>query len=259
MHEVNETSTWLREYLFKSPEDYSKLVYLINSMEAVPNYARAEHAVENCGSDSVIRDGFPLEPLQQLISAHYMSMNDFCLEWYDNRDEVLKLHEAFTALNRTIYPIVAKSPVKFANYGGNVIPQIIGRQVFQEYYMPHYEEAAEIMHKNGKLIGSHFDSDNTPIMDLIADTPLDYIEAYDPGISPPLSEAFKAFGDKIIWINWSSAWHLSSPSQAVEYTRELIRQTQGNPRFLIGITEDIPADRFMPLLSYIMDGIEIES
>jgi hypothetical protein len=76
----------------------------------------------------------------------------------------------------------------FANYGGNVIPGVVGEANFPEYFVPHYKEAAEIMHARGKLLGCHLDGRNTPIMDAVAKTGLDYIEAYDPGIKEALAK-----------------------------------------------------------------------
>lgn len=252
----NSTSNWTLEHIFKSPDDYKKTRWLIESAAVVPDYERVSKIVQTCGDDYIIRDNLPLEPLQNLISSFYMDMTDFCMEWMDNRDEIMKLYDAFLSLNRQTYPIVANGPLRLANYGGNVVPQIIGPEVFEKLYMPHYEEAAEYLHKTGKLIGSHFDSDNTPIMDLIAKTHLDYIEAYDPGISPSVGAAIKCFGDKAIWINWPSAWHLCSREEAAKKTAELITETNGFPKFIIAITEDIPPDRQFSVMHGILDGIE---
>lgn len=256
LQEETETSLWTREHLFKSPEDYRRLLFLIEAMEPVPDYPEAERIIEECGDDLVIRDNLPLEPLQHLISSYYMDMTDFCYEWEDHRKQVMQLYEAFLAFNRKVYPIVAKSPARIANYGGNVIPQLIGRKGFEDLYMPHYREAADLLHAEGKLIGCHFDGDNATIMDLIARTPLDYIEAYDPGISPPVRQALEMFKGKALWINFPSAWHLYEREEVADLTRGLLAEVAGHPRFLLGVTEDIPADRLYTVLFGITDGID---
>ena len=250
------SSYWNREFLFKSPDDYKKLYALIRSMTAVPCYDFANEVIRDCGNDFVIRDNLPLEPLQHFISSDLMDMTDFCYEWLDNQDELLKLYGAFVDFNRAVYKIIADGPMEISNYGGNVIPQIIGREVFEKYYMPHYEEAAEVLHKAGMLIGCHFDADNTPIMDLIAKTPLDYIEAYDPGISPSLSEAIKVFEGKAIWLNWPCKWHHASSSEVKEYAQELLCEAGGYKKLIIGITEDIPPENFFEVMEGIAQGIE---
>ena len=119
-----------------------------------PTYETFAKAEEEFGPDAIFRTGFALEPLQSLISGAVMEMETFCIEWMDRRDEILTLYNASVEKRRQTYPIVAQSPASQADYGGNVVPEIIGLKTFEEYYVPHYNEAAEIMHKHGKLIRS---------------------------------------------------------------------------------------------------------
>ena len=245
---------WTHEHMFKTPGDYKALEFYLKDGVIVPDYGRVSKAVEMLGDDFVVRDQIPLEPLQALISE-CMGTEVFSYEWMDNRDDILRLYRALVEQNRKTYPVVAESPLAFANYGGNVVPQLIGNDTFRKYYIPNYEEAAEALHKNGKLIGCHFDADNTPIMNDIADTPLDYIEAYDPGISPPVDAAMKLWRDKVLWINWPSSWHLHSVKGVFEDTLKLIKQAGDKGRFLIGITEDVPEDLWQRNYKAIMDAI----
>jgi hypothetical protein len=247
-------TSWRHEYYFKAPDDYRALLFLIEDTVVGPDYEAAARTVAELGDDYVVRDNFPLEPLQNLISSSYMSMEDFCIQWMENRDEILKLYEAFVEVARRIYPIVANGPLEFCNYGGNVVPQVIGREVFREHYVPHYDEAAEALHRTGKLIGTHLDADNRLIMDLVAQTDLDYIEAYDAGISPPVREARAAWPDKVLWLNYPCAWHLRPEDGVREGTVRLIEEADGG--LIIGITDDVPTDRWRGNFTAIMDGID---
>ena len=38
------------------------------------------------------------------------------------------------------------------NYGGNVSPEIVGLERFEQYYVPHYQSFCEIMHAGGKTV-----------------------------------------------------------------------------------------------------------
>jgi len=248
-------TSWTLEHEFKTPEDYKALLFIIKDAVVTENYQAVYKDLEELGDDFVIRDNLPLEPLQNLIS-HYMGVETFCLEWMENRDEILKLYDAFVELARKIYPVAANGPLEFANYGGNVIPSVIGPDGFKNYYVPNYEEAAEVFHKKGKMLGCHLDGDNTLIMDLIGQTSLDYIEAYDPGISPPLICAREKWPDKVLWINWPSAWHLLGEEQIFDNTVRLIEEARTRDGFLIGITEDVPNDRWKGNFLKIMDAID---
>jgi len=252
-------TSWRHEHLFKSPDDYKALLFLIRDTVVEPAYDDVADLAEELGDDFVVRDNLPLEPLQNLISSDLMSMEDFGIQWMDNRDEMLKLFDALVEVARKIYPIVADGPLTFCNYGGNVVPTVTGPAVFRDYYLPHYEEAAEALHKKGKLLGTHLDADNTPIMDLVARTSLDYIDAYDPGMGPSVADARAAWPDKVLWINWPSAWHLRDEDGVRAGTRQLLREAAPGDRFLIGITEDVPEDRWRGNFRAILDAIEQEA
>jgi hypothetical protein len=248
-------TNWTLEHMFKTKEDYKALLFYVRDAVVEPDYDNAAAILKKAGEEYVVRDQIPLEPLQNLVST-YMGTVTFCLEWMDNHDEILKLYAAFVEHARKIYPLVAEGPLSFANYGGNVVPQIWGVENFERYFVPHYNEAAEILHKKGKLLGTHLDADNTIIMESVAGTGLDYIEAYDAGIGPSVKEARKYWPDKVLWLNWPSAWHLEPINKIKDLTKGLIEEAYPGDGLIIGITEDVPKDRIVPNMFEIMKGIE---
>lgn len=251
-------TTWRHELLFKRPEDYAAIRFLLRDEAYEPCYAEFAAAQAAFGEDAIFRANFGLEPLQELISGRIMAMETFCAEWMERRDEVLRLYEILVANRRRIYPLVAESPAGHANYGGNVVPEIIGRETFERYYVPHYNEAAEAMHRHGKAIGCHFDANTRLIAAAIGGTALDYIEAFTPAPDSDMTvaEARAAWPGKVLWINFPSSVHLRSDDEVERTTRQLIQQAGGGDGFLIGITEDMPPDRWQDSCRAIMRGIK---
>lgn len=251
-------TTWRHELLFKSPEDYKAILFMIRDEVYEPAYEQAARAQEDFGGDGIVRAGFGLEPLQALISGSIMKMETFCMEWMDNRDEILKLYEALAANRRRIYPIVAAAPVMHANYGGNVTPEIIGLETFEKYYVPHYNEAAEIMHRHGKLVGCHFDANCKLIAKAIAATALDYIEAFTPApdTDMTLAEARRAWPGKVLWLNFPSSVHLRPDAEVEKTAFNLLEEAARPDGLIMGITEDIPPERWQNSCRAIMDGLD---
>jgi hypothetical protein len=251
-------TTWAHEKLFKSPEDYKALRFLLQDEVYDPCYDAFINAEKASAGDEIFRAGFGLEPLQTLISSIYIDMQDFCMEWMDNRDEILALYEILVEKRRKIYPIVAKSPASHANYGGNVVSSVIGLESFEKYYVPHYNEAAEIMHKHGKLIGTHLDADCGLIAKAVAGAALDYIEAFTPSpdTDMTLREARAAWPDKVIWLNFPSSIHLKPDAEVKQKTIELLDELDSMDGIIMGITEDIPESRWRDSCRAIMDGLE---
>jgi hypothetical protein len=258
LYEEHGFTQWYHERLFKTPNDYAALLSLIEDEVHTLDYANFVYAQESFGEDGIFRAQIGLEPLQALISGTYFDTHTFCIEWMDRRGEVLKLYEAIVENRRKIYPIVAQSPALHANYGGNVVPEIIGPVNFQRYYVPHYNEAAEILHRHGKLIGCHFDANCRALADMIAETDLDYIEAFTPApdTDMTLGEARQAWPDKAIWINFPSSAHLRSGATVAQITIDLLNEVSTVDGLIFGITEDMPADRWQASCRAIMDGLE---
>jgi hypothetical protein len=257
LKELGHLTIWWHKKLFSTPDDYKILHYIIRDTKVFPLYEDALKAMKDYGEDWLLRCDLGFEPLQDLISGEYMSTESFCIQWMDNRDELLKLYDALVDIRRKIYKIVADSPLYFVTYGGNVHPKIISPENFKKYYVPHYEEAYEMLHKKGKVLGVHFDADCNAYKDIIADLPIDIIEAFTPfpDTDMTMKQARQAWPDKIIWINFPSSRHLLPKEEIEKITMELI--DDGGPEaFLIGITDDVPEFRWQESFTAIMDGID---
>jgi hypothetical protein len=256
IHEDRGFTSWCQKHLFSGPEDYKRLIFFVDNERYEPNYAAYLKAQERVGEDVFLRGSVGLEPMQTVI--RWMGTERFCLEWMDNRDEVLRLYDALARAARRRYRLLAESPALAFNYGGNVTVEIIGPKGFADYYVPHYNEAAAELHQTGKLIGTHLDDDCRLIADLVRQTELDYVEAFTPApdTDMTLADALSAWPDKALWINFPSSVHLASRQEIARTTHELLDTARGHPRFLLGITEDMPEDRWQENLETIMAAIE---
>jgi hypothetical protein len=254
----NEYAPKIISKMFKTPDDFKVLEFILRDTQVEADYEPIFNALKNQDDYTVLRGAFGLEPLQTLISASFIDMTDFCYQWMENRDEMLKLYDAVVEIRRKTYPIVAQSPLLHANYGGNVVAEIIGPEVFRDYYLPHYHEAAEVMHKHGKLIGCHYDANCRLLAPLIAETELDYIEAFTPApdTDMTLKEARSAWPDKVLWINYPSSVHLQDDAAVEQKTVDLLNELNKLDGFIMGITEDVPPHRVPYSYNAILNGLE---
>jgi hypothetical protein len=259
--ELNEPAgftSWHHEKFFKSPDDYKILEFILQDETFQADYGPLAEAMKQDGGDSIFRAQVGLEPLQTFISGRMMKMEDFCLQWMENRDQILKLYRIVVEKHRELYPILAESPVHIINYGGNVVSEIIGEDVFRKYYLPHYREAAEYFRKRGKLTGCHLDSNNKLIAGAVADSELDYIEAFTPAPDTDMSlaDARAAWPDKILWLNFPSSLHLKSNEEVRRHTVDLLNEIESAEGIIMGITENIPDNRGYESCLAVMDGLE---
>jgi len=238
-------TSWRLEKLFKRPEDYKPLLFMINDQHHEPNYEAFLKAEKAFGEDAILRAGIGLTPLHEIM-IHWMGVETFAVEWAERRDEILRLYDAMVEQHRRIYPLVAQSPALHANYGGNEVPEVMGLERFEKYVVPLYNEAGEAFHRHGKLLGAHLDGNNKLWAKAVADSALDYVEAFTPAPNSDMTvaAALAAWPGKVLWINFPSSLHLASIETIEATTRQMIREAAPGNRFLIGITEDIPEDRW---------------
>jgi len=253
-------TTWHLERMFKGPGDYRRLRFLVDDQVHGPAYEAFATAQAAFGDDAIFRAGIAATPLHQIMIG-WMGAETFAVEWAERRDEILSLYDAMAAKNRDIYHIVARSPASHANYGGNEVPEVMGRERFERYVVPLYDEAAAILHEHGKLIGTHLDGNNRLWADLVAASDLDYVEAFTPApdTDMTLADALAAWPGKVLWINFPSSLHLASIETIEEATREMIRAAAPGDRLIIGITEDIPRDRWQANMLAIARVIDQEA
>ena len=254
--ERTSTSTWPVKHFFSGPDDYKKLLFLVDNESYEPVYDSFTKAERGCGEDIILRAGIGLEPLQAIISS-FMGTETFCFEWMDRQDEVMRLYDALVRAARRRYHLLAESPAWIFNYGGNVVPEVIGSKVFRELYLPHYREAVDILGAQGKLVGCHLDANCGPIASLINESGLDYIEAFTPAPETDmnLDQAFKAWPDKCIWMNFPTSHFLKSAVEISAHTGEFLKSAEGHPRFIISLTEDVPPDQWQMGLKAIAQTI----
>ena len=170
-----EWTSWSVEKIFKTPEDYNAIEFMIRDREYLPDYEPFIKAQEQMGGDIFLRAGIPNAPLHQMI-YDIMGIGAFSIEWAEE----------------------------------------------------------------------------------IADSKLDYIEAFTPSPDTDMSlaEARKIWRGKTLWINFPSSVHLASIEIIEETTKRLLYEAAPGDRFLIGITEDVPENRWQESFCAISRAIE---
>jgi hypothetical protein len=196
-------------------------------------------------------------PLMDIL-VNLAGVDGFAYEMSDNADAFWSLYEALCAKMRRAYPFAAQSSVRLLIYDGNVHPQVIGPERFSRFLLPCYEELAGYLHEQGKLLGTHLDADNRFFLRAVADSGIDVVEAFTPppDCSVSLQEARTAWPGKIIWCNFPSSVHLAKPETITRTAEGMLNEVSPGDRFLMGITEDIPEDRWRISLNAIADALD---
>jgi len=240
------------EHYIKRPEDYQVIAYWLKDMIYQPAYEGFNRLVEEIGQDGYVMTQIGYSPLMEMLVT-YLGLEQFSIDMAEHPDEFFGLYELLRQRRRRLYELTAESPSRVVLYCGNVHPEILGIERFEKYIIPCYNEAADVLHARGKIMGVHLDADNLVFAPAVARSRIDLIEAFTP---PPdcdmsVAQARVAWPDKTLWINFPSSVHLADPQRILGTTREILDQASGWRRFLIGITEDIPLQVVLDSLTVI--------
>ncbi|MEW6751499.1 MAG: hypothetical protein AB1505_11060 [Candidatus Latescibacterota bacterium] len=244
---------WHVERLFKGPQDYRRLLSLADDEVYEPDYGTFLRRQETLGHDFFLRPDAGYSPMHQIVYS-IMGIERFAQEWAERRDEVLRLYEALVANRRRLYPVLAASPALLVNYCGNISPEVVGLKRFEEYYLPHLNEFATLMHESGKLASVHLDAAVWLFEELIGISAIDCVEAFTPPPDGDLSVAHarSVWPDKVLWVNFPTSVHLRPVAEVEAVTRQLLREAASGLRFILGITENLPPDRWRESLPAIL-------
>ena len=234
-------TVWIEKYLFDDSSDYDALEALIASRTYQPDFERFIADDQMLADQSIARPITIHSPMHELI-YEFMGIENFSIEWADNRERVLHLCDVLKEDWRKRVEITAASPTKFAVIEGNTQLQVIGEERFLKYYFPNIQEACEILHAKGIYAGAHLDGDNKKLATLIARTSLDFIESFTPPPDCDLSvvEARQIWKDKSLLVHFPSSVHLFGAEAIELHVKEILKQAAPGDRFVIGTFEDVP-------------------
>ena len=244
------------EHLIKTRDDYRVAEFMVRDTHYEPDYDTYLAHCERTGDSGITIASASYTPLED-IQIMWVGQQQFGYEIADNEDALMGLYEALARSHQRMYEIVAEGPAKYVMHGGNIVPVMMGPDRIRDYILPCWQAFADRLHENGKKLGAHLDADNRLILDLVADSALDYVEAFTPppdcGVS--VAEAREAWPDKVLWVNFPSSVHLASEARIRETTRSILAEAGDRKGFLMGVTEDVPTDRIEPSVSAILDVI----
>jgi len=247
---------WTFEHMIKDVRDYEIMEFVVRDTVYEPDYEGFLETRKAFGDTGIVLGSVCKQPIQQLwtklAGAERMS-----LDLYDHPDVVDRFVKAMQEKDREMWHIVADSPAEFIWLPDNITGEITGPPLFRKYCMPYYEEVAAVLHPKGRILVCHMDGMMRSLVDCVAETPLDVIEAFTPPPDGnlPLAEARAAWKDKVIWINFPSSIHLASPADVKRRTIEMLRDCAPGDRFAVSVTENVPADVIVRSFTVITETI----
>ncbi len=197
----NGTDPYLKEHLIKSEADLPAVEYILKRAEFVPAYKKIEAQSEEIGENGLLVPLLQRIPFQQVL-LEYLGEINLIHALHDNLKLVNRLMDLLDRQMLAVLERLAELDVPYVEFPDNLHGMMTSPKLFREYCLPAYQKYVDILHTQGKKVGSHTDGNIKPLVTLLSESGLDVCESLSP--APLTSFTFREVnrawrGKPIIW------------------------------------------------------------
>ena len=266
-HELSDTmiasgmDPYMKTHLIQTDDDYQTVEHILSRAEYVPHYERVSHAQSLLNDFGFVVPQLPRIPFQQVL-LEYLGEISLFYALYDNPKQVQRLMRLLDEQLQHILREVAGLSALYVEFPDNLHDQMTNPRLFEKYCLPYYQCYADILHGQGKKIGSHTDGNLRTLLVLLKESGLDVCESVSP---VPLSqttfeEMWSAWqGRPIIWGGIPSSVlevERTSEKEFQEYIRHVL-QLAGSGPIILGIGDLVMPNNSIERLRYIAEEIAL--
>jgi hypothetical protein len=233
------TEPYLKEHLIQEDGDYRTVEYILERVEYIPLYDKLAAEQARLGAVAFV---VPLPhriPFQQVLLEYIGEINLF----YALHDTPHKVKRLLDLLDQQMVEILHKLSDfnwPYVEFPDNLHGLMTNPRLFSEYCLPAYQRYSDILHAQGKVVGSHTDGVKS-LLGLLKDSRLDICESFSPA---PLTRC--TFEDA--WVAWQGGpliWggipspileENTSEEDCMRYVQEVLDRVDGQ-RIILGVVD----------------------
>jgi uroporphyrinogen-III decarboxylase len=194
-----------RSYVTRHPiaeeADFRTLEYILERADWVPRYDRIRALEAKLGDAGLAVPSLGRIPYQQIL-VDYMRSDDLFVALYQQPQAVERLTSLLDASTTEAIHQLADLDVPYVEFVDNLDGVVTHPRLFREHCLEHYQRYTDLLHAQGKKVGSHTDGNLRPLLGLLAESGLDVCESFSPApLTPcPFAEAWRAWAKgPLIW------------------------------------------------------------
>ena len=250
---------YLTEHLIKDKGDYRIAEYIIENTDIIPRFNHIQADESDLGDNGYVVPCIHRIPFQQALLEYLGEMHLF-KALYDMPQQLERLIQVLDQQFMEILGHLAELPVIYVEFGDNLDGMMTNPKLYKTYCLPYYQKYVDILHGQGKKVGSHTDGNLKPLLGLLKKSGLDVCESFSPF---PLTEC--TFEEA--WIEWQNKliiWGgIPSPileertteTEFQEFVHRLL-DTVGQQPIIIGVGDMVLGNNLIERVEYIADQVE---
>lgn len=253
------TEPYLKEHLIKDQSDYAAVAYLWERAEYLPRYADYEQAQADVGDIGFVIPLVPRVPFQQVL-LEYLGEVPFFYALQDDPREVAGLLQLLDEQLVGILHHMADLPAPYVEFPDNLHGLMTNPRLFREYSLPAYQRYCDLLHAQGKKVGSHTDGDVKRLLPLLKASGLDVCESFSPWplTTCTFDEAWQAWqGGPIIWGGIPSPLleERTPEGEFHDYLDHLLEVVAGGP-IVLSVVDMVMGHNSLERMHYIAERVE---
>jgi hypothetical protein len=244
----------------KGPEDFPAFEFIFEHAEFVSEFSQVEETQARLGKGGFVIPLLNRIPFQQLALDHVGEITFFYM-LYDHPDLVEKMLNLLDQIMREDINQISKYSGIYVQFDDNLDGMITNPHLFKTHCLPSYQHYIEILHAQGKKVGSHTDGNLKKLLTLICESGLDVCEAFSPA---PLTECTfdEAWGEwkengPMIWGGIPSPLleQRTSETDFHIYLNHVLKAAQQRP-MIFGIGDFVMPNNLIERVSIIAERVE---
>jgi len=240
---------WVEEHIIKKPEDYRVVACLFENLDIIPQYDAFLKWEKEVGEDGLCAAWFAgaASPMHH-IQKYFLDATEFFFHYQDYQKEMRALAEAMTPLYEKALKLIAESPARAVNWGGNYDEMITYPPYFKKELLPWIQKASSAMGARGKFVFCHCDGENQGLLDLIRDSGMHVAESVCPYpmTKVKIEEYYRCWSDRLTIFGGVPS-NILLPSSATDeefqaFLDDLFKAIAPGKRFILGVADTTPRD-----------------
>ena len=195
------TEPYLEEHFIKEDTDYRIVEYIWEHAEYVPVYETILQEQRRLEGLGFVIPLLPRIPFQQVL-LEYLGEVPLFYALHDSPNQVARLLQLLDEQLVGILHHLAELSAPYVEFPDNLHGLMTNPNLFRKYCLPAYQRYCDVLHQQGKKVGSHTDGDVKPLLKLLKESGLDVCESFSPSplTSCTFDEAWNAWqGRPMIW------------------------------------------------------------
>jgi hypothetical protein len=190
------TDPYLVRHLLERDEDFAVAEYILERAEVVPQDEAVRAEELRIGTNGLAVPLLYRIPFQQAL-LEYLGEIGLFKALRQRLPLVSKLLELLDQQMMQIIDAVRALDVPYVEFPDNLHGPMTSPALFRDYCLPAYQKYCEVLHAQGKKVGSHADGNIRPLLRLLPETGLDVCESFSPYPLTPCTfdEAWEAWRD----------------------------------------------------------------